>query len=325
MTLRAFALLCSGALATTACTTPPPAAAPVASATPARLMTWPDLLARPRPAADKSFRYGADPYQIADLWLPKGDGPHPVVLMVHGGCWTTSIADRTLMNWAAADLRARGIAVWNIDYRGVDRPGGAPDGIFADTAAAADLLRIHASANRLNTRRIVAVGHSAGGHLALWLAGRHRLTDAMAELRTNALPLRHVVSLGGLPDLDQARRERQGCGIEPVVKLLVPAAAINEATTDPEDRLRLRNKSIPSLAPLGVSQTLINGDADMIIPPHFATDYAARMRAAGDHVTVRMIPNQGHVELITPGTPAWAAAVAAIQAAVTPRRSNLNQ
>ena len=83
--------------------------------------------------------------QVADLWLPRGSGPHPTVLMVHGGCWHSSIADRTIMNWIAADLRGRGIAVWNIDFRGVDRPGGGYPGTYLDAAAAVDALRSNAA------------------------------------------------------------------------------------------------------------------------------------------------------------------------------------
>ena len=66
-----------------------------------RMMAWADLFARPRPASDATISYGPDPLQIADLWLPAGDGPHPTVLMVHGGCWQTDIAERTIMNWIA--------------------------------------------------------------------------------------------------------------------------------------------------------------------------------------------------------------------------------
>src|SRR6476469_2218719 len=85
----------------------------------ARLMTWPDLLERPRPAPSATVHYGRDPLQVADVWVPAGPGPHPTVIMVHGGCWQTDIADRTIMNWVADDLRRRGIAAWTIEYRGV--------------------------------------------------------------------------------------------------------------------------------------------------------------------------------------------------------------
>ena len=140
-------------------------------------LTWYDLTRRPRPAADVTVAYGADALQKVDVWVPRGAGPHPVVVMVHGGCWQTSIADRRLMDWVAGDLRDAGVAVWNNDYRGVDRDGGGYPGTFRDVAQAADALRDHAARYHLNIRRVVAIGHSAGGHLALWLAGRARLDE----------------------------------------------------------------------------------------------------------------------------------------------------
>src|SRR5271156_978677 len=87
----------------------------------AALMDWPDLLGRPMPAPTRHIAYGPGPMQFGELWLPAGKGPFPVVLMVHGGCWLSSVAKLSIMNWAAEDLRQRGVAVWNIEYRGVDR------------------------------------------------------------------------------------------------------------------------------------------------------------------------------------------------------------
>ena len=302
-TLKPLALLI--ALALTACAvsqTPN-----MSDGAPGRLMDWPDLLERPRPAPSVTIRYGADPLQVADLWLPAGAGPHPVVLMVHGGCWQTDIADRTIMSWIADDLRRRGIAVWNIDYRGVDRPGGGYPGTFQDAAAAADALRDHARQHRLDLTRVVAIGHSAGGHLALWLAGRPKL-PAGSPLRTaDPLPIRTVVSLGGLPDLEEAARSSNGCGNEVVGRLTGGHFA---------------DTSVPRLAPLGVAQVLINGLQDRIIPNAYAEGYARPMRAAGDDVRVRMIDRTGHVELVAPETAAWAAAVEEIQRALNGRGSS---
>lgn len=259
------------------------------------LMTWPDLLERPRPAPSATISYGSDPLQVVDVWVPEGPGPHPVVLMVHGGCWQTEIADRTIMNWIAEDLRRRGIAVWNIDYRGVDRPGGGYPGTFQDVAAAADALRVHAAGYRLDTRRVVATGHSAGGHLALWLAGRPRLPEGSPLRTVNPLPIAEVVSLGGLPDLEEAARPPgSGCGTEVIARI---------------SGGRFAETSVPRLAPLGVPQVLINGRQDRIIPVAYAEGYAAPMRRAGDPVRVRMLDATGHVELIAPETAAWAAAV----------------
>jgi hypothetical protein len=142
---------------------------PAASAAP--LMDWPDLLGRPMPAPTREIAYGALPEQVADLWLPAGRGPFPVVLMAHGGCWRSGVAKLTIMNYAAEDLRRRGIAVWNIEYRGVDRPGGGYPGTFQDVAAATDKLAQVAPAYHLRTDRVVAF---ATPPAAIWCCGWRR-------------------------------------------------------------------------------------------------------------------------------------------------------
>ena len=146
----------------------------------AKLMDWPDLLGRPLPAPSEKIAYGPDPMQFGELWIPDGKGPFPVVLMVHGGCWLSGVAKLSIMNYAADDLRQRGIAVWNIEYRGVDRPGGGYPGTFQDVAAGADALATIAPAHHLRLDRVVALGHSAGGHFVLWLAARSRLPAGSA-------------------------------------------------------------------------------------------------------------------------------------------------
>jgi acetyl esterase/lipase len=292
-----FPLACAFALALAGCTVA--SDGDIKRSGPDGLMAWPDLLERPRPAPSATIRYGEAPLQVVDLWLPEGRGPHPVVLMVHGGCWQSDIADRTIMNWIADDLARRGIAVWNIDYRGVDRAGGGYPGTFLDAAAAADALRRHAAQHRLDLSRLVAVGHSAGGHLALWLAARPKLPESSPLMSGDPVPIRGVVSLGGLPDLEEAARlPGSGCGTEVVARLTGG---------------RYADTSVPRLAPLGVPQRLVNGLDDRIIPAFYAEGYAAPMRAAGDEVRVRMVPRTGHVELIAPESAAWAAAVADIE------------
>jgi acetyl esterase/lipase len=282
------------------------------------LMVWPDLLERERPLPTATIRYGEQAMQVVDLWVPSGNGPHPTVLMVHGGCWQTEIADRRIMNWIAADLQGRGIAVWNIDYRGVDRQGGGYPGTFLDAAAAADALREHAPRHNLDISRLVAVGHSAGGHLALWLAARPAASARPRSLliprgspliAANPIPIHAVISLGGLPDLELAATPPgSGCGTEVIERLVGPPTL--------SSRNVYADTSVPRLAPLGVRQILINGVQDRIIPTSYADSYVRRMRAAGDHVRVRMIDRTGHVELIAPESDAWAAAVAEIERAL---------
>jgi acetyl esterase/lipase len=213
---------------------------------------------------------------------------------VHGGCWQTGIADRTIMNWAAADLRRRHIAVWNIEYRGVDRGGGYPS-TFQDVAAAADAIRQHASRLRLDISQLAAIGHSAGGHLALWLAARSRLSSTSPLFTADPVRIAKVVSLGGLPDLEQAQSSENGCGNEVIAQLTAG---------------HFEDTSLPRLAPIGVCQILVNGACDLIVPLAYGHDYAHKMRAAGDEVTLRIVGETGHVELVTPGTGAWTAVTA---------------
>ncbi len=283
--------------------TPPPTPPQTQTQTQA-VMRWPDLLDRPRPSGSITIAYGTDPLQVGDLWLPVRPTrtPTPMVLMVHGGCWQTGIADRSIMDWIAADLAGQGIAVWNIDYRGVDRPGGEYPGIFADVAAATDYLRVIGPRYGLDTGRIVAIGHSAGGHLALWTAARHRLPSASVLEGGEPLPIASVIAIGALPDIAAAQQiENSGC-----TRSAMPAL-VGHASQERADVLS--DTSIPRLLPLGVPQTLLNGGRDTIAPPALATAYAGQARVAGEQVRTVEIAGEGHVELIAPGSRSWAAAV----------------
>ena len=241
----------------------------------AELMKWPALLERPRPEPDATFAYGADQMQKADLWLPAGKGPHPVVLMVHGGCWQTEIADRRIMNWIADDLKKRGIAVWNIDYRGVDRDGGGYPGTFGDAAAAADALRAQAERHRLDLRPLVAVGHSAGGHLALWLAARAQWHDGPLVVRfarpgrrpadIDAETLRLETALHKVPGVDVLRSVvRPGGTSETRVSFRADAdlrSALREAAAQavravPDASLATLDHYLPRGSPIGSGDPL---------------------------------------------------------------------
>ena len=285
-----------------------PAAPSAAAAPPGKLLTWPDLLGRPRPQPDATIRYGPYPRQKIDVWRPAGGRRHRVVVMIHGGCWTTGIADRSLMNWVADDLRRHGVGVWNIDYRGVDLPGGGYPGTFRDVATAVDALRQHADDYRFDRDRVVAIGHSAGGHLALWLAGRRHLPKGSPLRGDNPLDIRQVISLGGLPDLAAAAASPDnGCGTAVVAQLVGTPGSRPDIYSD---------TSVPRLLPLGVPQDLVNGREDRIIPFRLATDYVASARKAGDRVQLRTVPATGHVELIAPDSAAWAQTRRLVLAAV---------
>jgi acetyl esterase/lipase len=260
-----------------------------------KLMDWPDLMGRPLPKATARIAYGPDPLQVAEVWRPEGKGPFPTVLVIHGGCWRSDISNLHIMDYAADDLRKRGIAVWNIEYRGVDRPGGGYPGTFQDVNAAADALLAHARDYGLATRKIVVLGHSAGGHLALWLAARPKLPQASPLYDPKPLDIAWVVSLGGLPDLATAK---EGCGEKTVANLLAGSKA-----ADP-----LADTSPVSLLPLTTPRVLIHGALDDTSPPPQGKAYVAKARAAKDiRAWSYAIPGEGHVEEIAPGSRAWSA------------------
>lgn len=266
------------------------------AATEPPLLSHTDL--RPSTARpDARVAYGPAPSQFAELWLPAGAGPHPVVVVVHGGCWRAEIADLTIMNAAADDLRRRGYAVWNIEYRRVGEPGGGYPGTYADVGAAFDAVRAQAGPNGLELRRVVALGHSAGGHLALWASARAGLPD-WSDLRTpDPLPVPAVLSLGGVGDLADAAADPKfsaACG-ETVFAALVGPRRDPYAEVSPS--------RLPT--PPGVRQVMLHGAREQITPIELGRSYAAKAAALGRIVTVTGIPGAGHFEVITPGTPAW--------------------
>src|SRR5690349_17022647 len=134
-----------------------------------------DLLARPRAKPSEIVHYAPGAHQFAELWLPKGAGPFPTVVLIHGGCWLAELPGTELMAYMAADLREHGYAVWSIDYRRIGEAGGGYPGTYQDTGAAIDRLRAIAVAKKLDLTHLVAIGHSAGGHLALWASARPKV------------------------------------------------------------------------------------------------------------------------------------------------------
>jgi len=238
--------------------------------------------------------------------MPAGKGPHPVVLMVHGGCWLSDVADRSIMGWIANDLRGRGIAVWNIDYRGVDRAGGGYPGTFIDVAAAADLLVRDGAKYGLKTDRIVAVGHSAGGHLALWLADRPALPGGSALRGAKPARIHAVISQGGLPDLRfSSNATGHGCGTDaPKAMAGSPSAARPDIYAD---------TSPIEMAMGAARQIQVNATRDPIAPPSYAAAYEDALRARGASVRTVTVADEGHVELIAPGSRAWAQTVTLIR------------
>jgi acetyl esterase/lipase len=271
-------------------------------------LTLADYMALSGPAPTATLRYGAAPSQYAELFLPSGTGPFPVAVLVHGGCWTKEYGGITQLRNMAGALAARGIAVWNVEYRRVDEPGGGYPGTYQDMNAALDLLARTAQERPLDLGRLVAVGHSAGGQLVQWLAARPRIPASSPLFRADAVPVRHVVSLGGLADL---RREaallKTSCDREIAELAGTPSAARPDVFSD---------TSAGDLMPNGSRTILVTGELDTISPPRVAHDFAARARAAGDHADVVILPGASHYDEVAATSPSWPRVLRAIETAL---------
>ena len=269
------------------------------------LMSWADLTSRPLPQPTQTLRVGPLAANEVDLWLPNGEGPFPVVLMVHGGCWQKSIADRTLMNYAAKALSEKGFAVWNIEYRGVDEPGGGYPGTFLDVSLAADTLRSAATDFNLDLSRLVAYGHSAGGHLALWLASREELPDGSPLAAENPINIPAVVNAGGLADLESSSPVTLRSCLADIEKTLTgrPSSERPDVYAD---------TSPASMLPIASRQISINAERDAIAPPKLGRDYTEKAIRAKDPAAF-VLTQGGHVELIAPGTIAFDDTIALIE------------
>lgn len=245
--------------------------------------------------------YGKDPQQFGELRLPatpRGTRA-PVVAVIHGGFWSSTYG-LDVMTAACEALTYQGYATWNIEYRRLGDPGGGWPGTFLDVAAGLDHLRTLARRQPIDLRRLVTLGHSAGGQLALWGAGRRWIREG--ELRDKrAIRVRGAISLAGLVDLRQA----WSLGFDVVGKLL--------GGGPDEVPLRYDTASPAALLPLGVPQILLHGSDDRIVPAQLSESYQAMAVSRGDQASYVGLADVGHFELIEPSTIGWDPVVQAVR------------
>lgn len=262
-----------------------------------------ELLQRRAPKADHRIHYGAGAEQFGDLRVAEvGAGVRvPVVVFLHGGWWKAAYGLEYGGHFCAA-LRARGIATWSIEYRRVGDAGGGWPGTFEDAAAGYDFLAMLAKTYPLDLARVVVAGHSAGGHLAFWLAGRHHV-DAGSSLKPRGAvtPMRGVVGLAGAVDLrlviDLAGWFGFAHDKDEVLALMGGGPA--------EVPARYRAGNPGDLLPLGVAQALVQGTEDDQIPPQLPARWADRGRRMGETVAVEMIAGADHFDVVDPESKAW--------------------
>lgn len=270
----------------------PAAAEVVPLPTPAPI-TWAEVQALPLPPAGAIRAYGAAPQQVGEWFAPSARaGAAPVAVILHGGCWLNAF-DATYQRHLAAALQARGWAVWLPEYRRLGDEGGGWPGTLQDVGAAIDHLRVLATQQPadapLDLARLIVIGHSAGGQLALWSATRDRLAPPLAA--PAPLMPRGVVGLAAITDLAEYRIGPANSCHASVDRLLGGAPAAQPAryaATSPRERL-----------PLGVPVLLIQGVQDLIVAPEGVQAFTEAARAAGDAVMLAELPG-GHFDVALP-------------------------
>ena len=237
-----------------------------------------DILRLPPPKADARIPYGKDPLQFGDLRLPAGKGPHPVVIFVHGGFWRSAY-NLDHAGHICSGLTRAGVATWSLEYRRIGDPGGGWPGTLEDVLHGAEYVSRLAARYKLDLERIVAAGHSAGGHLVLWLAAQR------------AVDLRGVIPLAAVSDLHRAWALRLSDG---VVGLFLGGSP---------DQIpqRYASTSPIELLPISVPQRLVHGTADNIVP----FEMSERFAKASHNAKLVPLKGAGHFELIDPRAREW--------------------
>ncbi|SEC25197.1 Acetyl esterase/lipase [Terriglobus roseus] len=264
----------------------------------AGLMGPPEFQALPSKPADFRYSYGPNADQFGELRVPSNTGPHPVAILIHGGCWRADYSTLRDLAPMADALKAKGIATWNIEYRRLSQSGGGWPGTYLDVGKGADYLRIIAERHRLDLSRVILVGHSAGGHLAMWAASRSRLAAGSPLHVNDPLPIRGVVNLAGTADMEAFIPFEQDACAESVVEELLGGKPF-EVPEHYEQASAIRR------LPIGVSQILFWGRKDQVVPMSLGERYINAAKDAGDSVRLIAFPTVGHFEIASPFSVTW--------------------
>jgi acetyl esterase/lipase len=272
---------------------------------PTHMTEFAALLAMPVSPADVRESYGSSPLAYGELRMPAGPGPFPLVVLVHGGCWRSAF-DLPHDVPAATALTRAGLATWLIEYRRVGDTGGGWPGTFDDVEQAVAHVARLAERYPIDRSRIVLAGHSAGGQLALHVANRRAHAPGVAA--AESLTIRTVVSLAGITDL-RGYSSPSGCGsaVVPLVGGAATDVPQRYAATSPIEQGRI-----------GIPLRLVHGGSDAIVPVAAARAFAEAARARGDEVTLSVVPDAGHFDLVDPTSAAWRVVLQAIRGAVFP-------
>jgi acetyl esterase/lipase len=238
-----------------------------------------DILTLPAPKADARVAYGSDTNQFIDLRLPKQKGPHPAAICIHGGYWRARY-DLEYLGHVCAALASRGIVTANLEYRRVGNVGGGWPGTFSDIRAAYQFVVQNAMRYDIDVKRVIVIGHSAGGQLSLCLAAHEP-------------GLKAAISLAGVVDLQRAYDLH-----------LSNDAVVEFLAGTPKEVPDHYREADPMKLAIKARQWLVHGMEDEVVPPELSREYAKSKTK--EDVKLVMIEKAGHFEIVDPRTQAWA-------------------
>ena len=249
--------------------------------------------------------YGDHPSQFGELRIPDLSGLKPVVITIHGGFWQSKygLEENDPLD---VDLTSRGYATWNIEYRRVGEDGGGWPGTFIDVIDAVNHLTQIEERFELDLSRVVILGHSAGGHLALWLASRMDKIHMDQINKMLRVPIQRVISLAGVSDLRKMWEIHEEKGISSPV-----ASFVGGSPREVSQRYRIASPI--ELLPLNVEQIIIHGELDRHVPVEMSIEYHRRASEQGDKVRLIVLPEAEHFMVIDPSSSAWKSVTDALE------------
>ncbi len=239
-----------------------------------------DILSLAPPKADARVAYGSDVNQFIDLRMPKGTGPHPVVICIHGGYWRAKY-DLGYLGHLCVALAAKGIATANLEYRRVGNAGGRWPGTFEDIRTAFQFLLQNVGQYRFDAQRAIVLGHSAGSQLALCLAAHETGMKA-------------AISLAGVVDLQGAYKLH-----------LSNDAVVEFLSGTPAEVPEHYREADPMKLAIHTRQWLLHGEDDDIVPPQMSKDYVNAKWKNKEDARLVEIAGAGHFEVVDPRSRAW--------------------